>query len=164
MSRRSSSSKWRPLARPSRNGTTVFTLRSAAARRGPASVGSRGTTRDAGAAFGQMMGGPMMTTNYFPLVECDHGEWRTTFQPKHPVKVRDVSGAGDTVAAVQEQHLAPYLGRGRVRPDDSDRHQSGPARLAGARVDDVSVPDAVEPREVRTAGRGWSCGRAGAGL
>jgi pyruvate/2-oxoacid:ferredoxin oxidoreductase beta subunit len=29
-------------------------------------------------------------SHYFPLVECDHGEWRTTFQPKHPVQVRAV--------------------------------------------------------------------------
>jgi pyruvate/2-oxoacid:ferredoxin oxidoreductase beta subunit len=28
-------------------------------------------------------------SHYFPLVECDHGNWRTTFQPKHPVHVRD---------------------------------------------------------------------------
>jgi pyruvate/2-oxoacid:ferredoxin oxidoreductase beta subunit len=26
---------------------------------------------------------------YFPLVECDHGRWRVTFRPKHPVPVRD---------------------------------------------------------------------------
>ena len=28
-------------------------------------------------------------SRYFPLVECDHGTWRVTFQPKHPVPVRD---------------------------------------------------------------------------
>jgi pyruvate/2-oxoacid:ferredoxin oxidoreductase beta subunit len=28
-------------------------------------------------------------SHVFPLVECDHGEWRTTFEPKHPVPVRD---------------------------------------------------------------------------
>ncbi len=28
-------------------------------------------------------------SRYFPLVECDHGEWRTTFHPKHPVQVRE---------------------------------------------------------------------------
>jgi pyruvate/2-oxoacid:ferredoxin oxidoreductase beta subunit len=27
-------------------------------------------------------------SRYFPLVECDHGAWRTTFQPKQPVPVR----------------------------------------------------------------------------
>jgi len=26
-------------------------------------------------------------SRYFPLFECDHGEWRITFQPKHPVPV-----------------------------------------------------------------------------
>jgi pyruvate/2-oxoacid:ferredoxin oxidoreductase beta subunit len=26
-------------------------------------------------------------SHYFPLWECDHGEWRTTFEPKHPVPV-----------------------------------------------------------------------------
>ena len=26
-------------------------------------------------------------SHYFPLVECDHGEWRITFEPKHPVPV-----------------------------------------------------------------------------
>jgi pyruvate/2-oxoacid:ferredoxin oxidoreductase beta subunit len=26
-------------------------------------------------------------SRYFPLVECDHGEWRITFRPKHPVPV-----------------------------------------------------------------------------
>jgi len=25
----------------------------------------------------------------FPLLECDHGEWRVTYEPKHPVPVRD---------------------------------------------------------------------------
>ena len=28
-------------------------------------------------------------SRYFPLVECDHGEWRVTYEPKHPVPVRD---------------------------------------------------------------------------
>jgi len=28
-------------------------------------------------------------SRYFPLVECDHGAWRVTFQPRHPVPVRD---------------------------------------------------------------------------
>jgi pyruvate/2-oxoacid:ferredoxin oxidoreductase beta subunit len=28
-------------------------------------------------------------SGYFPLVECDHGTWRVTFRPKHPVPVRD---------------------------------------------------------------------------
>ncbi len=28
-------------------------------------------------------------SHYFPLVECDHGTWRVTLQPKHQVPVRD---------------------------------------------------------------------------
>ncbi len=28
-------------------------------------------------------------SRYFPLFECDDGEWRITFQPKHPVPVRE---------------------------------------------------------------------------
>ena len=28
-------------------------------------------------------------SRYFPLVECDHGEWRITFRPKHEVPVRE---------------------------------------------------------------------------
>ncbi len=28
-------------------------------------------------------------SGYFPLVECDHGAWHVTFQPKHPVPARD---------------------------------------------------------------------------
>jgi len=28
-------------------------------------------------------------SRYFPLVECDHGEWRITFRPKHPVPVKE---------------------------------------------------------------------------
>jgi pyruvate/2-oxoacid:ferredoxin oxidoreductase beta subunit len=28
-------------------------------------------------------------TRYFPLFECDHGEWRITLRPKHPVPVRE---------------------------------------------------------------------------
>jgi pyruvate/2-oxoacid:ferredoxin oxidoreductase beta subunit len=28
-------------------------------------------------------------SGYFPLVECDHGEWSITFRPKHPVPVRE---------------------------------------------------------------------------
>ena len=28
-------------------------------------------------------------SRYFPLVECDHGKWRITFRPKHPVPVRE---------------------------------------------------------------------------
>jgi 2-oxoisovalerate ferredoxin oxidoreductase beta subunit len=28
-------------------------------------------------------------SRYFPLVECDHGTWSVTFQPKHPVPVSD---------------------------------------------------------------------------
>ena len=26
-------------------------------------------------------------SHYFPLAECDHGEWRVTYEPKHPVPV-----------------------------------------------------------------------------
>jgi pyruvate ferredoxin oxidoreductase beta subunit len=28
-------------------------------------------------------------SRYFPLFECDHGEWRITFRPKHPVPVSE---------------------------------------------------------------------------
>ncbi|HXY81481.1 MAG TPA: thiamine pyrophosphate-dependent enzyme [Gaiellaceae bacterium] len=28
-------------------------------------------------------------SRYFPLLECDHGEWRITFQPRHPLPVSD---------------------------------------------------------------------------
>ncbi|HEY7421405.1 MAG TPA: thiamine pyrophosphate-dependent enzyme [Gaiellaceae bacterium] len=28
-------------------------------------------------------------SRYFPLVECDHGQWRITLRPKHPVPVRE---------------------------------------------------------------------------
>lgn len=28
-------------------------------------------------------------SRYFPLVECDHGAWRITFRPKHPIRVRE---------------------------------------------------------------------------
>ena len=28
-------------------------------------------------------------SRYFPLVECDHGQWRITFEPKHPVPVSE---------------------------------------------------------------------------
>jgi pyruvate/2-oxoacid:ferredoxin oxidoreductase beta subunit len=28
-------------------------------------------------------------SRYFPLLECDHGEWRITFRPRHPVPVRE---------------------------------------------------------------------------
>jgi len=28
-------------------------------------------------------------SRYFPLAECDHGEWRITLRPKHPVPVRE---------------------------------------------------------------------------
>jgi pyruvate/2-oxoacid:ferredoxin oxidoreductase beta subunit len=28
-------------------------------------------------------------SRYFPLVECDHGEWRITLRPKHPVPVSE---------------------------------------------------------------------------
>lgn len=38
----------------------------------------------------------------FPLVECDHGRWRITFRPRHPVPVRDYLGAQGRFA-----HLTP---------------------------------------------------------
>jgi pyruvate ferredoxin oxidoreductase beta subunit len=28
-------------------------------------------------------------SRYFPLVACDHGEWRITFRPKQPLPVSD---------------------------------------------------------------------------
>ena len=28
-------------------------------------------------------------SRYFPLVECDHGEWRITYQPRHPKPVSE---------------------------------------------------------------------------
>jgi pyruvate/2-oxoacid:ferredoxin oxidoreductase beta subunit len=32
-------------------------------------------------------------SRYFPLWECDHGTWKITFQPKHPVPVSEFLGA-----------------------------------------------------------------------
>lgn len=32
-------------------------------------------------------------SRYFPLVECDHGTWRITFRPRHPVPVGDFLAA-----------------------------------------------------------------------
>ena len=49
-------------------------------------------------------------TDYFPLVECDHGEWRTTLRPKRTLPVREfLAGQGrfahladEQVASIQE--------------------------------------------------------------
>jgi pyruvate/2-oxoacid:ferredoxin oxidoreductase beta subunit len=41
-------------------------------------------------------------SRYFPLVECDHGEWAITFKPKHPLPVSDFLEAQGRFA-----HLTP---------------------------------------------------------
>ena len=49
-------------------------------------------------------------SHYFPLVECDHGEWKVTFDPKHPVPVREFLATqgrfahldSEAIAAIQE--------------------------------------------------------------
>ena len=71
-------------------------------------------------------------SRYFPLVECDHGAWRVTFRPKHPVGVSEFLeaqgrfghlSAGD-VAAIQShvderwELLAGLESRREERADD----------------------------------------------
>ena len=41
-------------------------------------------------------------SRYFPLVECDHGEWKITFKPRHPLPVSEFLEAQGRFA-----HLAP---------------------------------------------------------
>ena len=41
-------------------------------------------------------------SRYFPLLECDHGEWRITFRPKHPVPVGEFLATQGRFA-----HLSP---------------------------------------------------------
>jgi 2-oxoisovalerate ferredoxin oxidoreductase beta subunit len=42
----------------------------------------------------------------FPLVECDHGAWRVTFTPKHPVPVRDFLGTQGRFAHLSAEEVA----------------------------------------------------------
>jgi pyruvate/2-oxoacid:ferredoxin oxidoreductase beta subunit len=41
-------------------------------------------------------------SRYFPLFACDHGEWKLTFRPKHPVPVEEFLGTQGRFS-----HLAP---------------------------------------------------------
>ena len=41
-------------------------------------------------------------SHYFPLWECDHGAWRITFRPKHPLPVSEFLGAQGRFS-----HLSP---------------------------------------------------------
>jgi pyruvate/2-oxoacid:ferredoxin oxidoreductase beta subunit len=42
----------------------------------------------------------------FPLVECDHGTWRITLRPKHPVPVRDFLEAQGRFAHLTDDDVA----------------------------------------------------------
>jgi pyruvate ferredoxin oxidoreductase beta subunit len=44
-------------------------------------------------------------SRYFPLVECDGGEWRITFTPKHPVPVREFLEAQGRFSHLSEEEI-----------------------------------------------------------
>ncbi len=51
-------------------------------------------------------------SGYFPLVECDHGEWRTTFSPKHPVPVGEflaTQGRFDHLSSEQIETIQAHV-------------------------------------------------------
>jgi pyruvate/2-oxoacid:ferredoxin oxidoreductase beta subunit len=45
-------------------------------------------------------------TRSFPLVECDHGEWRLTFRPKRPLPVGEFLGAQGRFAHLTPEQVA----------------------------------------------------------
>ena len=52
-------------------------------------------------------------SRYFPLFECDHGAWRITFRPKHPVPVERVPrrprGASATCPPAQIETIQSHV-------------------------------------------------------
>jgi pyruvate ferredoxin oxidoreductase beta subunit len=45
-------------------------------------------------------------SRYFPLVECDHGNWRITFRPKHPLPVAEFLASQGRFAHLGPDELA----------------------------------------------------------
>ncbi len=45
-------------------------------------------------------------SHYFPLVECDHGTWRITFRPKHPLPVSEFLGAQGRFGHLSPEEIA----------------------------------------------------------
>ena len=45
-------------------------------------------------------------SRYFPLVECDHGEWRITFRPKHGVPVGEFLATQGRFAHLTPEQIA----------------------------------------------------------
>ena len=51
-------------------------------------------------------------SRYFPLFECDHGEWRITFRPKHPLPVGEfleTQGRFDHLSAEQIDSIQAHV-------------------------------------------------------
>ena len=74
-------------------------------------------------------------SRYFPLVECDHGAWRITFRPKHPIRVREFLET--------QGRFDPPLGGGH-------RHDPDPRRRA------VGTPRRPRNRELAKGVPTWS--------
>jgi pyruvate ferredoxin oxidoreductase beta subunit len=45
-------------------------------------------------------------SRYFPLWECDHGAWRITFAPRHPVPVREFLATQGRFAHLSDDDVA----------------------------------------------------------
>jgi len=66
-------------------------------------------------------------SRYFPLLECDHGSWRITYRPKHPLPVREFLATQGRFGRLTE----PQLDRIQVHVDERWELLAGLERGSG---------------------------------